>query len=472
MHFLRWFAAVALTGLLGLAACQGERSPTEPVAASLTRESSGGVKQYVVIMHGDELAADIGSQIAAAGGQLTASMPKAGLVLARSEVPDFAQRAGRIAGVQGVTEDRLEQWVPPNIRVEELGNGAVPLLGGRAIGSSETFFAFQWAPRAIHAPEAWQTGALGNGVRIAVVDGGIYDKHIDIAPNLDVAHSVSFALDADGNPTTFNQDVGTFWHATHVAGIAAAPAQGIGTVGIAPGATIIGVKALHDGSGSFGALIQAIYYAATPIAEGGAGADIVNLSLGIPPTRLRGTDHLLAVALSKATTYAYWRGVTIFAAAGNDATDLDHVASALVIPAQSAHVIAIGATGPVDFEHLGDAAGVDRPAAYSNFGQSVISFAAPGGDFTLFDRGQWFLDMVLSPCRGAGASIETYCFAAGTSMATPAAAGVAALIIGKFGRIGPAQVEARIRSSADDVGKPGNDDFYGNGRVNALRAVQ
>jgi len=57
-------------------------------------------------------------------------------------------------------------------------------------------------------------------------------------------------------------------------------------------------------------------------------------------------------------------------------------------------------------------------------------------------------------------------------MAAPAVSGVAALIIGKFGRIGPAAVEARLRHSADDLGTPGNDDFYGGGRVNALRAVQ
>ena len=57
-------------------------------------------------------------------------------------------------------------------------------------------------------------------------------------------------------------------------------------------------------------------------------------------------------------------------------------------------------------------------------------------------------------------------------MASPAAAGVAALIVGKYGPLPPAQLEARLRASADDLGKPGNDDFYGAGRVNAGRAVQ
>jgi len=49
---------------------------------------------------------------------------------------------------------------------------------------------------------------------------------------------------------------------------------------------------------------------------------------------------------------------------------------------------------------------------------------------------------------------------------------VAALIVGKYGPLPPGQLEARLRASADDLGKPGNDDFYGAGRVNAGRAVQ
>ena len=56
--------------------------------------------------------------------------------------------------------------------------------------------------------------------------------------------------------------------------------------------------------------------------------------------------------------------------------------------------------------------------------------------------------------------------------APPSAIGVAALIVGKYGPIGAAQVEAILRQSADDLGKPGQDDFYGKGRVNAFRAVQ
>lgn len=62
-------------------------------------------------------------------------------------------------------------------------------------------------------------------------------------------------------------------------------------------------------------------------------------------------------------------------------------------------------------------------------------------------------------------------WAAGTSMASPHVAGVAAIIIGNHGgSMPPAQVAAAIQASSNDLGKPGKDDFYGMGPVNADRA--
>jgi subtilisin family serine protease len=130
---------------------------------------------------------------------------------------------------------------------------------------------------------------------------------------------------------------------------------------------------------------------------------------------------------------------------------------------------------------------LDRPASYTNYGQSAIDLAGPGGDFMLpgnalctkprlpsgtVTTACWVFDMVMAPCRGAPTSISTYCWAAGTSMSSPAVAGVAALIVGQNPGISPTDVRTRLEKSADDLGKPGNDDYYGAGRVNALRAVQ
>jgi subtilisin family serine protease len=451
-------------------------------------------KSYLIDFTGNTLPANLAAQVSAAGGTVTSSFGQIGVAIASSTAPDFAAKAGKIKGVAGVEEDMVVQWVKPEKVVEVDGAGDPGSVGGEtAFGSTESFRSIQWGVDAISAPAAWDLGARGAGARVAIVDGGIYSAHVDIAPNLDVAHSKSFVANQPYNFDQARDDQGvcrlddTFWHATHVAGIvAAAEGNSAGTVGIAPSATIIGVKVLHCGSGSFGAVIAGIVYAATPISEGGAGADIINMSLGaLFPRQGVGAAHL-AVALGKATSYAHQRGVTVIAAMGNEAADLDHTANLVSLPAQSPHVISVAATGPLGFG-LG-ATNYDRPASYTNYGQSAVSLAAPGGDFALpgnavcaFPRLNptgtgfqfcWALDMVIAPCRGSGGSNGTYCWAAGTSMATPAASGVAALIIGKFGRVGPAEVERRLRQSADDLGKPGNDDFYGRGRINAARAIQ
>jgi subtilisin family serine protease len=101
-------------------------------------------------------------------------------------------------------------------------------------------------------------------------------------------------------------------------------------------------------------------------------------------------------------------------------------------------------------------------------GNDVCTLPLPGfGTITNFC---WAFDLVISPGSLTG---NGYFFAAGTSMSAPAVAGVAALIIEKNGgSITPSQVQAALRQSADDLGKPGKDEFYGHGFVNALRAVQ
>src|SRR5213594_1125517 len=479
--------------------------------------SSGTGKSYIIDFTGYQLPTDLAAHVAKAGGTLTASIDQIGVATATSTDPSFSDRAVKIRGVFSVNEDPMVQWVEPE-RVVDAGEVDVSAGGdvvpNVAFGSAETFRAEQWVPDQLSAPAAWDAGARGAGVRVAILDGGIRSTHLDIAPELDVARSRSFVPDpmAPGTFRPFNTDsarrrstmrcdsADTFWHGTHVAGIVAAPGgpgnSNIGTVGIAPGATIIGVKVLHCGSGAFSWVLQGIVYAATPIAEGGAGADIINMSFGATfqhqqydpitgkPLGASGAAQPARV-IAKVTTYAYQRGVTVVAALGNSGFDLDHTNDLMSLPAMAPHVIAVSATGPLGFAT--GATNYDRPASYTNFGQSAVDFAAGGGDFALPGNAVcalprnpsgsivqfcWVFDMVLAPCRGSGASNGTYCWAAGTSMASPAVAGVAALIIGKFGRIGPAAVEARLRASADDLGKPGNDDFYGGGRVNAFRATQ
>jgi subtilisin family serine protease len=318
----------------------------------------------------------------------------------------------------------------------------------------------------LDAPSAWATGCTGAGVRVAINDGGIYDLHADLAPNLDTACSVSFV---PGQP--FNNDTGTFWHGTHVAGIVGAADNAFGVIGVAPEATLIGVKVLHNGSGTFGQVIGGILYAADPAAFGlpqCQRADIINMSLGAAVFKTGGAGPLVG-AVNQAVNFAASQGVLVVSAAGNNGVDVRDFPSLSFVPADSGSGLAVSATGPVDFANGGT--NFRRPASYSNFGNGFIDVAAPGGDFTLFPVGLWFQDMVLSTCRGASAPPTfSFCFAAGTSMASPAAAGVAALIKSTNPGISLGALKAKLAQTADDEGALGHDAFYGQGFVNAFRA--
>ena len=128
------------------------------------------------------------------------------------------------------------------------------------------------------------------------------------------------------------------------------------------------------------------------------------------------------------------------------------------------NVIAVSATAPGCWI-LTQNPFYDNPASYTDFGRSLVDIAAPGGDYVC-EEGYPY-DMVLSTCPG-----PSYFFAAGTSMASPHVAGVAALIIAKNGgEMKPAEVAQKLFNTADKIDGNGASLYYGKGRVNAFRAV-
>lgn len=487
--------------VIGFAACADEPAITTPdssapvPAASLASAGLELTGRYILLGKNGSLPTNLASAIASAGGTVEDVMPEIGVaVVAGGDA--FAGRAAKIKGVESVTPDVVLQWTEP-----DLGRVGMEIEAGAAIGGgageevasfadNAFFYSFQWAPAAIQAPEAWNMGYTGRGVRVAIVDGGLYNAHLDLAPNVDVGASASFYPGFD-----FNQDVGTFWHGTHVAGIVAASGL-IGTVGIAPEATLIGVKVLHNGSGPFESVLNGLIYAATPQSQGGAGADIINMSLGATinyrdnwsDKAFRDAFQELKKAFDRAVTYAYQQGVTVIVSAGNSGINFDASKELFKLPGESQHAIGVSATGPHGFA-LG-ATNFERPAYYTDHGKSLVDVAAPGGTPGLFVvdgvdaictiNGTFasitnfceIFDYVFSTVRGTGGSVASYNFAFGTSMAAPAATGVAALIIqANGGSMNPHAVAAALRASALDLGQPGKDIFYGHGWINALRAV-
>lgn len=412
--------------------------------------------QYIIMMKARQgIPEDFELAVTEAGGELISRVPQIGMAVVASAAEDFAANLEEHLAVQVVLPQLKVQWIPDDMNIYPC-----------SIGDYEFYYPlYQWNMPAIDAPGAWDAGYTGAGARVADLDSGIDIRHPDLAPNIDLGASRSFALDWMWVP-----DVG--WippepsindlngHGTWTAGIIAAADNEIGVIGVAPEATIIAVKVLNQtGAGFFSWIINGIVYAATE-----ADANVINMSLSgaFPKSDARYTK-LIPYYLSlfnRAVNFATTQGIVVVSAAGNQSWNLNRNMDWVVLPAEAGNGMAVSATGPIGLKNF------DNPASYTNYGTSVIDVAAPGGDYQLYPQDNWWLDMVFSTYPGGWAWV------CGTSGSAPHVSGVAALIIGKNdGEMHPAQVKAIIEQSADDLGKPGMDDYYGRGRINAYKAV-
>ena len=448
--------------------------------------ASAQAATYVVSAKSLSFDAQLARKVEAAGSTITARLPQIGVAIIKSDDADFAARASKIPGIRSAVQDlTLHYKVPEAIAMTDADFANPPTSG-----EDDIRFDLQWGAAAIDVAGAWNQGYRGAGAIIAVLDSGIVCGHPDIAQNL-LPDSTSFAT---GEGVCHNIP-GGFNHGTHVAGIAAAADNAVGTIGVAPEAKILAVKVLSGvtGSGDFGWLIEGIVYAADH------GADVINMSLGADiPVNGKGANEVaeLVNAIKRAVKYARSQNATVIASAGNDARDLDHDsgleicdtdgcfrANLKAFPAEVPGVLAISATAPIGWALAPTTTSYDNLASYSNYGQSVIAFAAPGGDTSYpgnencllagLVRPCWVFDLVFAPGGYVDAATFISFWAGGTSMAAPHVSGVAALIVGKHGgEMSPNEVEKILKESSEDLGKSGNDDIFGTGRVNASRAVE
>jgi serine protease len=303
----------------------------------------------------------------------------------------------------------------------------------------------------INAVEAWQT-TTGSGAVVAVLDTGVaFENRSDstgtyyVAPDLAGTRFVA-GYDFVNNDPYANDDNS---HGTHVAGtIAQSTNNGLGVAGVASDASIMPVKVLgRDGSGSHAAIAQGVRWAVDN------GAQVINLSLG---------SSSGSTTLRDALAYAYGKGATIVAAAGNNGQN------AVSFPAAyDDFVIAVSATR---FD--------ENLAPYSNYGSS-IDIAAPGGDTSVNQNGDQYVDGILqntfNPSTKNTADFGYYFFQ-GTSMAAPHVAGVAALVTSQLlkikGTVDPTTVRNILQSTARDRGTAGVDSLYGYGILDAAAAVR
>jgi subtilisin family serine protease len=262
----------------------------------------------------------------------------------------------------------------------------------------------------------------GSGVIVAVIDTGIDVTHPDFAGSIspDAYNAINNTNDASetANGIDDNGDGvvdAMYGHGTHVAGIISR---------VAPGATILPIKALNDeGIGDAFALTTALVYA------GDHDADVVNLSLSSP---------IDSEAVDTGVKYAEDAGAVVVAATGNDNTDTPKQ-----YPAASHGVIGVASTGPDDVK-----------SPFSNYGAD-ISISAPGTD----------IESSLPP--------NTYGVASGTSMAAPFVSGAAALLIQKEPGLSAEAVRTTLLETAVSINteNPNYIGQLGAGRVNIVRAV-
>jgi len=291
----------------------------------------------------------------------------------------------------------------------------------------------------------------GAGAVVAVIDTGGDYLHSDLAAAIwenpgEIADNL---IDDDGNGyvddwigwnfatygggTPGNNPWDGHGHGTHCAGtIAAVGNNATGIIGVAPQARVMILKGLGDGGSGYSSdLAQCVVYAVDN------GADVLSCSFSGSGTSQTMTD---------AFNYAYSNGVVSVAAAGNNNADVANYR-----PANIENVIAVAATDANDAK-----------ASFSNYG-TLIDVAAPGVD-------------ILS-LRATGTSMGSpinadYTRANGTSMACPHAAGVCALILAATPGLAPDTVRAVLRATADDIGAPGVDIYFGHGRINARYAAE
>ena len=320
--------------------------------------------------------------------------------------------------------------------------------------TSDPFRDRQWGLDQVHAAQAWPT-STGAGVVVAGVDTGVDLQHPDLQGQLVPGATFTGCKnqrpcgngDFRGPDGQNNGDE----HGTHVAGIvAAATDNGIGVAGVAPDAKVMPVKSLEEGSGSFEDIADGVRWAVDH------GANVINLSLGgTPGTQvlpLTGIDTTLAEALA----YARQHGVLAVAAAGNTGTPLCND------PAFSDDVICVAATDRNESK-----------AWYSELPNKPDqkAVAAPGGaGLVSCDDDVWSTVPMGTGSSACGES--DYDAYAGTSMATPHVAGVAALLFAQGRDVGGVEHALLTTSRQPVVGVRGQySPVFGWGIVDAKAAV-
>ncbi len=404
---------------------QGASAQTAVNRVSIRTEATGPtVPGEIVIKYKPGLAAQSRQQISAQF-QLqtlnTIGRPEMGIELVKTQNESETQ-----AILDQLNRNPNVLYAEPNFVIrlspEQLGpQFAMPQARPKTpTAPNDPMFEEQYAHKVSNSLAGWKISQGSKKVTIAIVDTGVDLKHPDLAGKIvagrDIVDGDDQALDGHG-------------HGTHCAGISAAITNnGVGVAGFAPNLQIMPVRVLDDrGSGTSADVANGIIWAADH------GAEVISMSLGG-----RGNPKVK----SDAVQYALDQDSVLVAAMGN------YGDNSQIFPAAQEGVISVGATDSGD-----------KRASFSQYG-TWIDISAPGVN-------------ILSTFPGNSNSMnrKDYGSISGTSMATPAVAGVVGLIRSVFPDMNREQVRAQLIQGTDDLGEPGYDIYYGHGRINVAKAL-
>ncbi len=473
---------------------------------ALAPAHAAGLQTYIVLYNQQAVPADAASSIANAGGTLVYSYNAIGVAIARSDNAAFAAnmlKDSRVGGAAATTNfaTQLEG------SVNAADNSPTPSVNTPAPGS-DNLSGLQWDMVQMHVPDARAITGGNSGVLVGDIDTGLDYTHPDLAPNVNDAASVNCVsgVPVPGKVAAMDDN----GHGTHTAGTIAAAKNTIGIVGVAPNVKIAGIKA-GNAAGFFfpEAVVCAFMWA------GNHGMSVTNNSYFADPwlfnCRNDPVQRAIWNAERRAINYAMSHGVVVVAAAGNQADDLAHPTQDATSPdntnpilrqiANDCAVVPVEVPGVIGVSADGNKL---LKSFYSSYGVGSVQVTAPGGDSILqvtaaAPNGRvlstWPASLISSCARKVFDGAATYCYAQGTSMASPHVAGVAALIASQ-GIRNPGTIAAKIENTADPLACPPDlsiyaffpavdngapqvcqggtsyNSFNGHGQVNALSAVK
>lgn len=422
------------------------------------------LNKYLVLFNAEGVPADFTGIVQALGGRVVYTH-NIGVAVVEGLTSEASAKLAKSKAVMQIQKDISIQLDDPIVKDNRITiEGMDPSSPDNP--ATAAFYPFQWNMPAVNAPAAWAAGRLGSpAMTLAILDTGIDYEYLDLIGRVDLSRSASFVPEddalVDANFPGKNYITDLYTHGTMVSSIAASNSNVI--AGVTTQTTLMGVKVCGVYSACpMDSIIAGLLHAIDN------GADVANMSLG--GGFLKQAAGQYVGFFNRIFNYASRIGMTVVVSAGNEAIDLDHDGNLYKTFCSTPSTICVSATGPASSDNIyvGPWYDIDAFASYSNYGRSSINVAAPGGNDGGFVWGACSGTSLVLPFCQSGIWVVG---GTGTSFSAPHVSALAILLVEQYGRR-PGFIRSLIQQSADDLGQPGTDPYYGKGRINIGTAIK